>query len=663
MQKAKAIRFVRTLARGNSWLVPAFQAILFLGSLAIAWWLRFDFSLPNREMLWLAAPLLVLLRLAAVARFGLLHGWWRYTGLSDAFDVIKAVLCGSLGFVVIMRYGIGLATFPRSVYVIEPLITAGGLLGVRMFSRLVAESEQREQGSSKNVILIGAGIAAQMVVRQIRQRGSGYRALAYLDDDVSKAGLRFHGVPVIGPIEELPHLVQAYPVEEVLLAVPSASGAQMHRFVEICQQSGIPFKTLPALRDLISGDWAINIKELREVKVEDLLGRDPVEIDLQTVENRLRGRTVMVTGAAGSIGSELCRQILQYGPHKLLCVDQNETGMFYLERELTSRRNGTALVPCVADVGDGERMKKLFHENGPQVVFHAAAYKHVPVMEVNVQGAVKNNIFGLLTLLEVARASGCESFVLISSDKAVNPTSVMGATKRIGELIISRQPACGMRSVAVRFGNVLGSSGSVLPVLQEQLQHHEPLTVTHPDVKRFFMTTGEAVSLVLQAFVIGEHGDTLVLDMGTPVRIVDLARSLIRLSGAPEQPGAIRFIGLREGEKLTEELFYPDEEVCPTSFAKIKKARGWVQGGWNDLRRQLDELRHTLYLDGANPIRAKIRQIVPEYLAQPDGTSNAGAALEISANGVDPSQPPGLELAAVPARKAGLRWGGGPSPA
>ena len=666
MQGTNAIQFARALVRRNSGIVSGFQAILFLGSLCVAWWLRFDFSLPNREILWLAAPLLILVRLTVVARFGLLHGWWRYTGLSDASDVIKAVLCGSLGFFAVLRYGVGLAAFPRSVYVIEPLITAGGLLGVRMLSRVVAESARRERGSTKRVILIGAGVAAQMVVREIRQPASGYLALAYLDDDPSKLGLRFHGVPVLGAVDSLPQIVKLYPVEEVLIAVPSASGPAMQRFVEICQQTAVPFKTLPALRDVISGQPDVKIKELREVRVEDLLGREPVEIDLQAVENRLRGRTVMVTGAAGSIGSELCRQVLEYGPHKLLCVDQNETGMFYLERELTQRRNGTALTPCVADVGDGERMARLFQEHQPRVVFHAAAYKHVPVMEANVQGAVKNNIFGLLTLLEVARASQCESFVLISSDKAVNPTSVMGATKRIGELIIASQPACGLRSVAVRFGNVLGSNGSVLPVLQDQLRQHEPLTITHPDVTRFFMTTREAVSLVLQAFTIGEHADTLVLDMGPPVRIVDLARTLIRLSGRPVHSRAIRFIGLRDGEKLSEELFYAAEEVCPTSFPKIKKVRGRPQGGWIELCRELEELKGALYLDGAGPVRTKIRQIVPEYAPMPDGTSRAGTNPEAPGYGVSQARTPGFETASTPPKPRASsvpRWVGEAGPA
>jgi FlaA1/EpsC-like NDP-sugar epimerase len=311
--------------------------------------------------------------------------------------------------------------------------------------------------------------------------------------------------------------------------------------------------------------------------VEDLLGRDPVEIDLESVKNHIANRVVMVTGAAGSIGSELCRQVLEYEPAALLCVDQSETGMFYLEREVSLRRNGCRLLFVVADVGDSERMQKLFVEHGPEMVFHAAAYKHVPVMEANVGTAVKNNVFALIELLRVAEEGGCKDFLLISSDKAVNPTSTMGATKRLGELIIAGRPCSGMRCVTVRFGNVLGSSGSVIPVLQEQLRNGRALTITHPEMKRFFMTTREAVSLVLQAFAIGNHGDTLVLDMGTPVSILELARTLIQLSGKREDEVEIKFTGLRPGEKMMEELFYPEESVCQTSCPKIKKAQRFAR--------------------------------------------------------------------------------------
>jgi len=319
----------------------------------------------------------------------------------------------------------------------------------------------------------------------------------------------------------------------------------------------------------------------------------------------------MVTGAAGSIGSELSRQVLEYGPAKLICVDHNETGMFFLERELSRRWNGSRVVYAVANIGEAERMHKLCSTHGVEMIFHAAAYKHVPVMETNVQEAVNNNVFGLLRLLNVAEETGCKCFVMISSDKAVNPTSIMGCTKRIGELIISAWPTNGMRAVSVRFGNVLGSSGSVIPVFREQLTRDEPITITHPEIERFFMTVSEAVALVLQASAIGQHGDILVLDMGEPVRIVDLAQTLIRLSGKSPENTEIKFTGLRQGEKLFEELFYPHEDIQATCCSKIKRT-SISMSQWPELRRHLEELNASLLVDGADPVRRKLKQIVPE---------------------------------------------------
>jgi FlaA1/EpsC-like NDP-sugar epimerase len=604
------IKYAQTFLRRHSWFVAIFQAVLIVFSMVLAWLLRFDYSLPDRKTLLLALPVLIVIRLIAMWRFGLMHGWWKYTGPSDVLDIVKAVSVGSLAFVLTVHYLIGLHDFPRSVYVLEPLFTSGLLIGVRIFSRLVAEAVRQNLSSAKRVVLVGAGVAAQTVIHELKRPKSGYAVIGCLDDDSSKTGVRIAGVPVLGSVDDLPMIANQYGPTEVLIAVPSASGRQMQRFVELCERAQVKFRTVPALRDVIHGKVAVS--QFRNVRVEDLLGRDPVDIDLQSVKDGIANRVVMVTGAAGSIGSELCRQILEYAPAGLLCVDQNETGMFYLERELSSARNHCPQNFVVADVGDSERMQKLFIEHRPEVVFHAAAYKHVPMMESNVGTAVRNNVFALLDLLQVAEDNGCKGFVLISSDKAVNPTSTMGATKRLGELIISHRHSNKMRCVAVRFGNVLGSCGSVIPVLQEQLRSGRPLTITHPEMKRFFMTIREAVSLVLQAFAIGDQGDVLVLDMGTPVKIVELARTLIQLSGKKEDEVEIEFTGVRPGEKLFEELFYPEEIVRDTSCPKIKKARN-VLCGWGELEAQLDDLRAVLYVDGATPIRAKIKQIIPEY--------------------------------------------------
>jgi FlaA1/EpsC-like NDP-sugar epimerase len=606
----KIIHLARTLLSKNSWFVGAFQAALIFVCLCLAWFLEFDFTLPHRRLLLTAACLLIVVRMAAIAGFGLLHGWWRYTGIRDTIDVGKAVLSGSVIFFLVMRYALRADDFPRTVYVLEPLLTAGILIGGRIFSRVLAESVRQDLASSKKVLLIGAGAGAQTVVRELCRTESEYSPVGYVDDDRSKLGLKIEDVPVLGTVDQIPGLMGKYPIDEVLIAVPSASSKQMQRFVEICERSAVKFRTVPTLRDVI-GQKA-SISDFRDVNVEDLLGRDPVEIDLQSVRGAVHGRSVLVTGAAGSIGSELCRQILDQEPGILTCVDSNENGVFFLERELVGRRSSTIVRCHVADAGDRRRMEQVFREGRPEAIFHAAAYKHVPLMEDNVRAAVQNNVFGLINLLDLAIDSGCHSFVLISSDKAVNPCNVMGATKRIGELIVAHRPTNGIRCLSVRFGNVLGSNGSVVPLFQQQIRNHEPVTVTHPEIKRFFMTIREAVSLVLQASVLGEKGDTLVLDMGEPIPILELVRTLIKLSGKNENDVKIEFSGLRPGEKLDEELFYQDEKIGQTSFPKIKKANG-PDRSWILLQSQLEQLENVLYLNGADSIRAKIKEMLPEY--------------------------------------------------
>jgi FlaA1/EpsC-like NDP-sugar epimerase len=599
------------LLKYRPWLVAVVQTWLVSCSLVFAWLLRFDFTLPDRLVLMSAGFVLVSVRLLTMACFGLFRGWWKYASTSDVMDIVKAVGAGSALFFLAVRYLLAWPSVPQSIYVLEAVLTTGLLVGVRWLTRVLAESIRQDASSCKRVILIGAGSAAETILQELRRPGSGYEAVGCLDDDRSKLGIRIHNVPVLGAVDQLPAVLASTPADEVLIVVPSATGAQMRRFVEICTRANIPFRTVPALKDIIDGQ--VIVPQLREVSLEDLLGRDPVQIDLESVRKEITGRSVVVTGAAGSIGSELCRQILEYSPASLACLDQSETGLFFLSLELAKHQNGTQLAFRVADVADEERVRSFLAEFTPEIIFHAAAYKHVPMMESNVQEAVKNNVLALLDLLDLAEKSDCKSFVLISSDKAVNPTNVMGATKRICELVLSSRPANGMRCVSVRFGNVLGSSGSVIPVLKQQLRNREPLTVTHPEIRRFFMTTREAVALVLQASAIGRHRDILVLDMGEPVRIVDLARNLIRLSGKSEHDVEIRFTGLREGEKLDEELFYQHEKVIPTSCEKIKQTSG-SRKDWHTLCFQLELLRASMTVDGAAPIRARIKEIVPEYV-------------------------------------------------
>jgi FlaA1/EpsC-like NDP-sugar epimerase len=598
-----------------------FQAGLVFSSLVLSWLLRFDFSLPNRRGLLLSGLLLVVVRVATLRLFNLDHGWWHFASVSDATAILKAVTTGSLAFYILNRYAWAGPGFPRSVYVLEAIITATLLAGARLASRILVESIRRDTAGVRSVLLVGAGFAAQMVIRELAQPESGYFVVGCVDDDPSKMGLHINGVPVLGNVGQLESVLETDRVDEVLIAIPSATGKQMQRITEICQKAKLPFKTVPTLSDIIRGE--AKVSQFREVRLEDLLGREPAQIDLEAVRGHLRGKSVIVTGAAGFIGSELCRQILDYGPCKLICVDQNETGIFYMQQELRRQSRETQLVCCVADVSDAERMRRCFSDHQVEYVFHAAAYKHVPIMEENVAEAIRNNVFALQRLLDIAEEQGCKSFVLISSDKAVNPTSVMGTSKRIGELMLAARPGDKMRCVSVRFGNVLGSSGSVVPIFQEQLRQGRPLTITHPEIRRFFMTHQEAVSLVLQAFTIGHDGDILVLEMGTPIKILDMAQTLIRLSGKPYGSGQIQFIGLREGEKLEEELFYHHEKVLPTSFDKIKRIN-CSKPDWSRLCRQLEELRTSMSIDGAAPIRSKIKEIVPEYTFHANNSKESG---------------------------------------
>ncbi len=608
------------LLNQRTWAIVFLQGFLVLSSLGIAWTLRFEFSCPEPALLLSAAPVLLMVRLASMARFGLFHGYWRYTGISDAEDVLKSVTLGTCAFVLSMRYVLGITRFPLSVYVLEALLTGLLLGGVRLLSRVLAQPmrrpdrRRRRDDPAGRVLIVGAGAAAEMLIRELPRHG--YIAVGCVDDDPAKRRVKIHGVPVLGGIEQLPALARTYQVDELMIAMPSVTGAAMRCIVEICQNSQRKFKIMPSLENLLQGK--VTFGQLREVQLEDLLGREPIQLDLASVRHNVEGKVVMVTGAAGSIGSELCRQILLYSPAKLICLDQAETPLFYLEQTLTKAPSGTRATYCVADVTDTARVRRLLHQHRVEIIFHAAAYKHVPMMEANLSEALKNNVFALQALLDIAEESSCKGFVLISSDKAVHPTSFMGCTKRLGELMIAARPASAMRCASVRFGNVLGSQGSVVPIFQEQIRTAQRLTITHPQITRYFMTIPEAVSLVLEAYTVGKHGDVLVLDMGEPVRILELARTLIRLSGKSEEEIEIAFTGLRPGEKLYEELFYACEEQLPTPSRKVKRACA-KRMDWLSLREHLSVLA-VLAAGGDSDlsIRKKMREIIPEYQYTPE---------------------------------------------
>jgi FlaA1/EpsC-like NDP-sugar epimerase len=619
------------------------EAVFVSASLLAAFFLRLDFQSPEGRLIWLPLPTLLVVRIALLAHFNLLRGWWRYTGVNEIIEIIKAITLGSGIFFAVIRYLLGMKEFPLSVFILEGMITTLLLLAGRMLSRVLAETTFKKNEISKLIIIIGAGRGADLVISELTRPGSRYSPLACLDDDQTKKGISLRGVKVLGTPDDLPELLKKFAADEVWIAVPSATSAQMSRFVSLCESAGVKYKTLPSLSDMILNGDVVN--QIREVKLDDLLGRDPVSLSLEIVREQIEGRSIIVTGAAGSIGTELCAQLLEYDPALLVCVDQNENGTFFLQLAHKSHRNCDKVVYCVADVSNTARMATIFKEHKVQLIFHAAAYKHVPMMEANVQEAVHNNIFSLLELLSIAEDSGCESFVMISSDKAVNPTNVMGTTKRICELILSSRPVRNMRCVSVRFGNVLGSNGSVVPILQEQLRRNEELTITHPEIRRYFMTIHEAVSLVLQAFTVGEHGDLLVLDMGKSVRIIDLARRLIRLNGKSEEDVRIRIVGLRDGEKLEEEMFYDTEESLPTLCEKVRKTRGKLQS-WSELETMLIDLRLALEMNypeserAGAVIRAKMKRIVPEfrYAAEDSAISTMPKSYPKSAqNGGSPS--------------------------
>ncbi|MGB8260664.1 MAG: nucleoside-diphosphate sugar epimerase/dehydratase [Terracidiphilus sp.] len=615
------------LPRRQGWIVFAAHTGAVSAALVAAWALRFDFSLPNAAVLLGALPPLAAARWGAMALSRMTHGYWRYSDLGDMKDLAKAVGLGSVFFFLAERMLLGVRSFPYSVYLIEAMLSFALLGGMRMAVRtFLQQRDARRLGKPVPVMVVGAGSAALLLLSAMKQ--TNQVAVGLVDDDPAKRKLKIGGVPVLGCIDQLPALVRRLAVAEILIAIPSATGAQMIHITGACRKAAIPFRAVPSLASLISG--TLNIGELHDVNLDDLLGREPVLADATAEYCKIRGRVVMVTGAAGSIGSELCRRILLRKPAQLICLDQAETPLFHLQKSLDAHA-GVEVVYVVADIADGQSMRYYLSRHGVEAIFHAAAYKHVPMTELNLVEGLKNNVFGLRDLVDTAEQCGCEDFLLISSDKAVNPSSFMGCTKRLGEMIVGARRPSGMRCVSVRFGNVLGSQGSVIPVFEEQLRTGSPITVTHPQMTRFFMTIPEAASLVLQAFSIGEHGDILVLDMGKPVRIVDLARTLIRVHGKSEREVNVVFTGMRPGEKLHEQLFYSSETPLATALPKVLRAKGQLPA-WPTLSRLLNELSHVAATRNGDSIRAKVKQIVPEYewvpALQPESAPRAAATAE-----------------------------------
>jgi FlaA1/EpsC-like NDP-sugar epimerase len=581
--------------------------------------LRFDVPVPAAQMalFWTTLLFLLPIRVAAFSAFGLFHGWWRHVGVQDVIDLVKAVTVSSALLLAAVFMFDRLEGLPRSIIVLDWIVAIFLFGGARFAVRTFRERNGRWRGGDRRAtpaLVIGAGDAAERLLRQLHHGGGEFRAVGLVDDDPAKQGMRLHGVPVLGDTRRLGSIVDRSGAKLLVIAIPSASREEMQRLVERCMVTKIEFKIVPPLLELLDG--RARVSQLRKVQIEDLLGREAVELDLTRVRADLAGKVVLITGGAGSIGSELARQVATFGPDRLVILDQAETPLYFTNLELSQRHPNLALVPVVADVTDAVRVDQVFASYRPHYVFHAAAYKHVPMMEANVGEAVRNNVLGTLCMAEAAARHGADKFVLISTDKAVHPSSVMGATKRVAERVVLGWPAL-RKSVtdfrAVRFGNVLGSDGSVLPVFRKQLATGGPLTVTHEDVTRYFMTIPEAVQLVLQASAIPEAaGRISMLDMGEPVRVVELAENLIRLSGLePYKDVPIVFSGLRPGEKLHEELLTELEETFPTELEKVYVVRtNEADGG--AIVEEVDRLAAAVACADTDDLHAGLRELVPE---------------------------------------------------
>ncbi|MBB3195178.1 polysaccharide biosynthesis protein [Roseateles terrae] len=502
-------------------------------------------------------------------------GMWRFSGFGEVKRLAAVcVTAGLISAVVVLMAQ--LAAVPRAVLALHPVFTLMALAMMRMGYRMLYEHmRSRISGSAqeqRRALVMGAGDAGRLLVAGI-QHQAGWVVVGYLDDAPEKRGARVGGVPVLGALEEAPRFADLHGITHVIVAMPAASAVQRRRALALAGETSLPVLTVPSSEELLAGR-AVN--QVRDIEPEDLLGREPVQLDENGISDCISGKAVLITGAGGSIGSELCRQVARYGPSRLVLLELSEFALYSIEQELSEKFPHLPLVRLIGDVKDLPHLKFVMQKQRPQVVFHAAAYKHVPLMEEdNAWSALRNNTLGTYHACVAAAEAGVERFVLISTDKAVNPTNVMGATKRAAELVISHMAAQGHRTkfMAVRFGNVLGSSGSVIPKFKEQIAKGGPVTVTHPDIIRYFMTIPEAARLVLQAAAIGESGQVMVLDMGDPVRIVDLARDMIRLAGRSEQEVGIRFTGLRPGEKLYEELIADADTTLPTKVARVRIAR------------------------------------------------------------------------------------------
>ena len=608
---------VNTLITKRRLLVFCVDLILISLAFTLSFLLRFDFRVPS-DILNLYQQGLVVVLLTKPLVFlvsGLYRNIWRYASLKDGIEILKVVTVSSIITAFLVFYLRHFAPYPRSIFILDWFLLLGMVVASRLVWRVYRETVimPRRNLSGKRTLIVGAGEAGSLLLKEIRrQQDSAFQVVGFVDDAPQKAGMKLHGIDVLGTTKQLATLINAHLIEDVIIAIPTAAGNAMRDIIKSCEHCKVRFKTLPAISDIIEGK--ISVSQIKDVDICDLLGRDPVELNQRAIRNYLEGKRILVTGAAGSIGSEICRQVARFSPAKLIVLDSAETPLYQIEKELSESYPDMRLAPVLADIRQAARLDYVFEAFAPEVVFHAAAYKHVPMIEYNPVEAVTNNIMGTRLLAEKANSFGVQNFVMISTDKAVNPTNVMGASKRAAELFVqalSRQSTTNFTTV--RFGNVLGSSGSVIPLFKEQIASGGPVTVTHPDVIRYFMTIPEASQLVLQAGCIGNGGEIFVLDMGKPVKIVDLAEELISLSGlTPHEDIEIVFTGLRPGEKLYEELLVAGEGVKPTAHQKIKVLES-VEYDLKVVTAAVDKLAQSAACADIREVMDSLKQLVPEF--------------------------------------------------
>lgn len=608
----------------RSVLVFLFDILAMIIALVGSYHIRFNFDIPYQyfPQISMGVALLVVIHALACWYAGLYRGMWIFASLPDLRRVLKAVAISSLAlFVLVAMDRTGGPVVPRSVLVLYPILLlvamGGGRVTWRMWREHRLYGDLRAAG--KPVVIVGAGTGGATLVREL-ERNSDWRVVALIDDDSIKWGRDLYGHRVVGGIENLPQTLQDFKAQHVILAMPSASTSAIKRAADIAVRAGAHVFTVPGIEDLMNGKVTINA--MRPIEIEDLLGREPVSIDTKHVHGMIDGKTVLVTGAGGSIGSELCRQLARFSPLRIVLFEASEFALYNIDQWFSNHQPGIEIIPIAGDVKDAVRLKEVFSFWKPQLVFHTAAYKHVPLMEVhNAWQAVRNNVLGTALTAQYAQQSGVERFVLVSTDKAVNPTNVMGATKRLAEMVcqaFSRKEPEGTQFEMVRFGNVLGSTGSVIPKFAMQIAQGGPVTVTHPEVTRYFMSIPEAAQLVLQAASMGDGGEIFVLDMGKPVRIVDLAKNMIRLSGYTEEQIRIEFTGLRPGEKLFEELLAHDEFTRETHHPKLR-----ISSTREVSSEFLEDLMPWLNQDRAisdEDVRTRLTNWIPEYV--PSNSAN-----------------------------------------